>query len=335
MTPLEIAGLKVDPPWVLAPMAGHTHVAFRELVAHFGGCGLFFTEMLNSRALCAHDPRRDPYCLVGVRDRPLAAQVAGNDPEKIRRAYQRLQAMGSFDLFDFNLGCPRGAVQRYGWGARLLNRMDLCREILTASRSVLKRPFGVKMRTPDRSDPGVWDRWLEMLHHARVDALVVHPRLPQDLFKRPARWEEIACVVRRTSLPVVGNGDIFSPQDALRMMERTGCRAVMVGRAALMRPWIFRDIHAYAQGGVLPPAPEPVEVIRLYWDLLQQWLPETLHDNRLRLFFFWLCQNFPYGTHYFGQIRRQKTPKEMVRRACVLLASEKFPHYPLRPLNSY
>ncbi|MBZ4658455.1 MAG: dihydrouridine synthase DuS, partial [Desulfacinum sp.] len=118
MAPLEIAGLRIDPPFVLAPMAGLTHAAFRELVAHYGGCGLFYTEMLNSRALCAHDPARDAYCLTGSRDRPLAAQVAGNEPEKIRRAFQRLQATGRYDLFDFNLGCPRGAIQRYGWGAR-------------------------------------------------------------------------------------------------------------------------------------------------------------------------------------------------------------------------
>lgn len=331
---MEIAGLRIDPPFVLAPMAGLTHAAFRELVAHYGGCGLFYTEMLNSRALCAHDPARDAYCLTGSRDRPLAAQVAGNEPEKIRRAFQRLQATGRYDLFDFNLGCPRGAIQRYGWGARLLARIDLCRQILHKSRKVLEKPFMVKMRTPGRGDEGLWHRWVEILEQAGVDGVTLHPRTPQDLFKRPARWEEIGFLARHTRLPVVGNGDVFSPHDALRMMERTGCRAVMVGRAAVMRPWIFRDMASCLQGGTVLPAPDPVEVVDLYWALVQQRLPEKLHEDRVRLFLFWLCQNFPYGVHYFNRIRRRKTPSAMVEKARELLAKEKFPGYPVHPLMS-
>lgn len=241
---VKIGALTLPTPFILAPMADLTHAAFRDLVAEWGGCGLYYTEMLNARIVASSDPARDAYCAVGTKDMPRAAQLVGDYPGVVAKAFQKLQALGRFELFDLNLGCSRGVPARFGWGAALLNRPDRVHEILREAQGVLRGSLVVKMRIPEGEGDGL-EVWAERLGRWDVDAVVLHARTRQDLFKRPARWEAIKRFKSVYSKPVIGNGDVFSPEDALRMMDETGCDAVMIGRAALMSPWIFADLSHY------------------------------------------------------------------------------------------
>ncbi len=312
-------------------MAGLTHAALRELVASYGGCGLFFTEMLNVRAIVFQNPEKDPYLIRGENDRPLLAQLVGREPDLFARALRRLEALFDFDGYDINLGCTRGAIQRYGWGAALLKEPRLCAEIVTAVKENTTRPVSVKLRSPDHNKESLL-RLVEKLMAAGISFLTLHPRSPQDGFRRPARWEEIKWLKEAfPELTVIGNGDVFSPQEAKRMLSENGCDGVMIGRAALLRPWIFRDITLYLQGETLPPAPPGLEAPERFLRLLEKFLPPELQEKRFELWLFWFLQNFPYGLHYFGRLKKQKGLAAKLALLKTLLAGEKIGPYPARP----
>jgi len=311
-------------------MADLTHAGFRDLVARWGGCGLFYTEMLNARIVASSDPAKDPYCAAGVHDTPRACQLVGDNPETLAEAFRRLQKLGRFQVYDVNLGCSRGMPARHGWGAALLQRPAQVRKMLTEIRNVVHGPLWVKMRIPD-GDEAALEQWAEMLQDCGVDAVVLHARYAQDLFKRPARWQVLARFKALCRQPVIGNGDIFSPQDAVRMMAVTGCDAVMIGRAALMRPWIFSDLAHYVQTGALPRPPGVGEVVCEYAGILAERYEEPEAARRLRLFAFWICQNFPYGAYYFQSACRQQTFWAMVEALRTFLNREPLPAYPVRP----
>lgn len=331
--PLHISGISINPPLILAPMAGLSHAAFRELVASFGGCGLFLTEMLNSRIVATQKLESDPYLIRGERDRPLFAQVAGNDPQRVALAFERLQDRGWFDGFDLNMACPRGVIQRFGWGVALMGDMEKAREVLRAARRTVKGPLTVKIRSGPEHDLPYLKEFCRMLEGEGADALVLHPRSARDRFGHPARWEEIREVKETASIPVIGNGDVFGPQDALKMVEETGCDGVMVGRAALLRPWIFRDIVAVMQGKGIPPAPSPAEVIERFFRYLEAFSPPELRRKRLLLFSFWFLQNFPFGLYYYRKLQKEDDSKDIFRVLKEMLEKEDAPYsYPARPI---
>ncbi len=329
--PLKLRDLKVDPPLVLAPMADYSHAAFRALVAHFGGCGLFFTEMLNSRIVSTQNPSKDPYLIRGSDDRPLSAQIGGRDPKRIGLAIERIEGM--FDAFDVNMGCARGVVQRFRWGVWLMDEPELAREILREARKATGKPLTVKIRS------GLMDHNLDrlkafckMLEQEGADALIFHPRSGKDGFKRPARWEEIAQVKGAIGIPVIGNGDVSGPNDALRMFEETGCDGVMIGRAALIRPWIFRDTASVLTGGEIPPPPDPLLVLENYFGLLLDLCPHQWHLEKFMGFCFWFFQNWDFALYMWGKVRKERDLEGALRRALELVreAGPMRP-YPIRP----
>lgn len=328
---LKIADLQVEPPLVLAPMASHTHAAFRELVAHFGGCGLFFTEMLNSRIVATQSLCRDPYLMRAERDRPLVAQMAGRDPDYIARALERIQ--GRFEAYDINMGCARGVIQRYRWGVWLMEDKELAAQVVRRAREVVRGPLTVKVRSGvHRADPEYLKGFCLMLEAEGVDAISLHARTAKEGLKRPARWEEIGALKAVLSIPVIGNGDVFGPEEALRMFAETGCDGVMIGRAALIRPWIFRDLAAALRGEGMPPPPDPLEVVDVFYTALQRHCPEELRVERLLDFCFWFLQNWSFALHYWREVRRARGLEEMLDRLRMLLREAGPPRpYPVRP----
>ncbi len=329
---MSISIFEVEKPLLsLAPMAGLTHAAFRELVALYGGCNLYFTEMLNVRAVVFQNPRKDPYLICGERDHPLFAQLVGRDPELFARAVNRLEGLFSFEGYDLNFGCARGAIQRYGWGAALLGEPELCVEIVLAVKENTSRPVSVKLRSPDHHRENLLSL-TEKLLQAGVSFVTLHPRAPKDGFKRPARWEEIRWLKEAfPELPVIGNGDVFSPQEARKLLSECGCEGVMIGRAALLRPWIFRDTARFLDEGVIPVAPPPVEAPERLARLIEKYLPEELREKRFELWLFWYLQNFRYGVHYFGLIKKEKGLAAKLALLKKLLKEERLDPYPARP----
>ncbi len=321
----------MDTRLVLAPMAGITHRAFRELIAFFGGCSLFYTEMLNSRIVATQNILNDPYCLAGDNDRPLVAQVAGNDPDRVVSSFERLKQMEVFHGFDLNLGCSKSAIRKHGWGSALMEDPARVNIIITEIRKRFNEPFSVKIRYPSSSSP--WDirKWAELFETSGIDKIVIHARTPDELFRRPAKWERIKELKSMVSIPVIGNGDIFSPYDAERMITETGCDGVMIGRSAIMRPWIFRDIESYLRTGTVPDPPEPSYVIELYVDFLIKYLPRNMWKIRFINFALWFCQNFKFGLFYLRNTLKERDFPQMGYRLMEQLKDKSIPPYPCTP----
>ncbi|AEH45419.1 dihydrouridine synthase DuS [Thermodesulfatator indicus DSM 15286] len=316
---------------LLAPMAGLTHAAFRELVASYGKPDFFFTEMLNVRAIVYQNPEKDPYLITAEKDKPLIAQLAGKDPALFRKAVKHLEKLNLFAGYDLNFGCARGAIQRYGWGVSLMKKPSLCAEIVAAVKEVTTKPISAKIRSGFEHNPDKLLHFAQTIVAAGIEFITLHPRTAEEGFKRPARWEEIKLLVENLSIPIIGNGDIFSPEDAQKLFETTGCQGVMIGRAALLRPWIFRDIKKFFQNKEIINPPSPTDAPSKHWSLIEKLLPKKLQEKRFELWLFWYLQNFPFGLHYFRQVKKEKNLEKKLNLLKELLTAEKIKPYPAKP----
>ncbi len=317
----------------LAPMDGLTHVAFRRLVAHYGAPDFFYTEMVSVRAVVFQPPERDPYLWHTEVDRPLILQLAGREPELFQEAIRILDERFDFHGYDLNFGCTRGRARRQGWGATLLSEPDLARRIARAARRATRKPLSAKLRSAPEHDLKKLLSFAEGLLSEGVETLILHPRAPEEGFRRPPRWEEIRELKQVTGARIIGNGDVFSPEDAARMLSATGCDGVMIGRAALLRPWIFRDVRAFLKGESSPAPPHPLEATTILAKNLE-FLPEEWREKRFSLWLFWYLQNFPFGLYYFGQVQKAQGISAKITLLEKLLSREKIPPYPARILQN-
>ena len=239
--PLQIGGHVIENRLALAPMAGLGHLAFRDRVRAFGGCGLLFMEMLSARAVPTENPERSE-CFrwrEAERDR-LVAQIVGSEPEVMATAARRIESLGLFGV-DINFGCSASGICKRGWGAALLKTPDAALRIVDAVRNAVSIPVSVKFRTGWQPDPEPAVRLARKFEAAGCDFLTFHPRISPDKRSRPPRWDHIRLVTDAVSIPVYGNGNLFTEEDALRMLDATGCDGLSVGRMAIARPWIFAE----------------------------------------------------------------------------------------------
>jgi nifR3 family TIM-barrel protein len=245
--------VEIAPATVLAPMAGVTDTVFRRFVRGLGGCGLIMTEFTSSHGVVASSVRRKPtrtfdYLVFEPDEHPISAQLFGADPDVMANAARVCQDLG-FDIVDINLGCPVKKVVRCNGGSGLLRDLPLVERILRAVRAAITIPLTLKFRA------GWNDRELVSVPLARIaedcglDAIALHPRTREQGYSGKADWDRIAAVKAAVRIPVIGNGDVISPEDAFRMVHETGCDAVMIGRAASYNPWIFRQIDQYSGNG--------------------------------------------------------------------------------------
>ncbi len=250
---MKIGNLTLAGKAALAPMAGVTDQPFRELCVSFGAAYVV-TEMVSSKGLQFQDRKSGELMAVSQGERPAAIQLFGDDPQ-IMAAAARKALLHHPDVIDINMGCPAPKVSCTGSGSALMKRPGLCGEIVAAVKQAVDIPVTVKIRKG-------WDKHsvnavevAKICADAGADAIAVHGRTREDMYAPPADWEIIRQVKEAVDVPVIGNGDIFSAEDAVRMLEETGCDLVMVGRGALGNPWIFAQINAYCapEYRILPP----------------------------------------------------------------------------------
>lgn len=261
--PFSIGPLRIDPPILQAPMAGYTNFAFRQMVREYGGVGLLATEMVNAesfvwmdRTQCLHPDR-----LWGVKQepRPLAVQMWDNDPDRLAEVGARLAQEYQVSVVDLNFGCPvKSVTQRAHSGSYLLSQPErIGRIIEKVVRACEPTPVTAKMRL------GCTQKTMNAVEVARVvedsgaAALTVHGRTAADMFRGRANWDRIAEIkphLRR--IPLIGNGDLKTPADAVNALQKYGVDGVMIARACLGRPWMFRQIQAMLQGLPAPPDPD-------------------------------------------------------------------------------
>jgi nifR3 family TIM-barrel protein len=236
-----IRNVAIAPACVLAPMAGVTDTIFRRMIRGLGGCGLIMTEFTSAAGVARNIPRTLQYLHFEPDEHPITAQLFGADADALAEAARTVEELG-FDIVDINLGCPAKKVVKCG-GSGLLRDLRELERILRTVRAAVRMPLTIKIRSGWDEKNIVAAEVARMAESVGVEAIAVHPRTRLQGYAGRADWTLIAAVKQAVGIPVIGNGDIQVPADALRMRNDTGCDAIMIGRAAAANPWIFRQIQ--------------------------------------------------------------------------------------------
>jgi len=261
MRPLSIGGIPVWPPLLLAPMAGATDSVLRVLCKR-QSAGLVCTELTSSHGLYHGNEKSYRYLRWTEEERPISAQIFGAEPHVMEEAARVVSAAGP-DLIDINMGCWVPKVARTGAGAALMKDLSLAAAVMAAVVKGSSVPVTVKTRMGWDGGCGSAVEVARIAEDVGIAAIAIHGRYARQGFEGRADWRPIAEVREAVSIPVIGNGDVRQPQDAARMLAETGCDGVMIGRAALGDPWVFRRTLTYLETGVLEPEPEPEERLEM------------------------------------------------------------------------
>jgi nifR3 family TIM-barrel protein len=300
--PLSFGPYAVDPPVVLAPMAGITNVAFRQLCRE-QGAGIYVCEMITTQALVARNPKTYRMIEFGEQEKPRSLQLYGVDPATVRKATEMVVRENLADHVDANFGCSVKKVTRRGGGSALPWKRQLFRQIVRAMVEPAREagiPVTIKMRKGIDEDHLTYIEAGQIAQEEGVTAVALHARTGEQRYSGEADWEAIARLKQALDIPVLGNGDIWEADDALRMMRETGCDGVVIGRGCLGRPWLFRDLaNAFAGSNerAMPTLGEVASVMRRHAELLVRWLDDEREGvTGFRKHVAWYLKGFPVGT---------------------------------------
>ena len=300
--PLKIGDLQLDTPFVLAPLAGITDKAMRSLCAK-QGASLVYTEMVSGKGRWYGDRKSRKLLEIGEGEGLVAYQLFGSDPEIMAHAVKDLKDEKN-PLVDLNVGCPVPKVVKNGEGSALLKKLDLLHDVVEAMVKNAGKPVTAKIRMGFERGTNTAVETAKVLESAGVAAVAVHGRTREQFYEGKADWDVIGEVKAAVSVPVIGNGDVMSGQDAIDMMERTGCDGVMMARGALGNPWIFRDATALWKGEELPEAPTDEERIKMlikHLDLIIEDKGERIAVREIRKHVGWYIK----GMHGAAAFRRE------------------------------
>jgi tRNA-dihydrouridine synthase B len=293
---LRYGPVPIDPPLILAPMAGVTDRDFRLIVRRIGGVGLVSMEFISSKAIVHGNQRTLDLMHYAEEERPLAIQIYGSDPATMAEAARVVEELGA-DVCDINMGCPANKVLKGCAGAALMGDAELAESIVKTVRKAISIPLTVKFRL---GLDGCRQNYLELGRICEANgahAVAMHARTARQMFSGEADWSHIARLKETLSIPVIGNGDVATPEDALRMLAQTGCDGVMIGRAATKNPWLFRQIEARLSGGAVaePTLEDRRDLVLSHFRLVAEREPSKYAMHKLRKFTGWYTWGLPHG----------------------------------------
>ena len=299
---LSYGPVPIEPPLILAPMAGITDRHFRKIIKRVGGAGLVSMEFISSEGITRGNERTLNMMAFADEERPLAIQIYGSRPENMAAAAEVVQEIGA-DVCDINMGCPANKILKGCSGAALMGDLRLAERIIVQARRALAIPLTVKFRA------GLSEDRLNYLELGRiceangVQAVTLHPRTAKQFYTGQADWDRIARLKETLSIPVVGNGDVTTPGQAVEMLRRTGCDAVMIGRGSMLNPWIFRQAAEMLSGRPLsePTIADRRDLIRFHFELLRREEDGKSAIHKMRKFTGW----YTHGLRN-GKVLRQK-----------------------------
>ncbi len=309
---LQIGPLHLPNPLLLAPMAGISNLPFRLLAREYG-CALAFSEMISAEGLLRQPQKSARFLKTCLEDKPWGVQIFGSRPEVMATAAKILAARG-VDVLNINMGCPVKRVVQAGGGAALLKDLSLAKQILHAVRKAISIPLTLKIRLG-------WDEknknYLEVAKIAEgegVDCLIIHGRTRSQGYNIKADWQAIGEAQTRVSIPVIGNGDLLTPQDVIKFFKETGCAGAMIGRGALGNPWIFQKILAIAKGENTPDPSlaERENIIKRHLQMLVDWRGEAQGVKEFRKHLIWYTRGLPENRSFRVELAKWQTKAEVL-----------------------
>ena len=312
----NIGNVEIKNKIVLAPMAGISNTAYRQIIKEMGA-GLIFAEMVSDKALVYGSEKTFDLLKMSDMERPIAQQIFGSDVSSFVQAAKLVENMMHPDIIDINMGCPvpKVAIKSQA-GSALLKNPEKIREIVKAVVEAVKVPVTVKIRSgwDEKSINAV--EVAKVIEEAGASAITVHGRTRAQGYSGKADWNIIKKVKEAVKIPVIGNGDVTSAEKAIEMLEYTGCDAVMIGRGVLGNPWLIKECVMYLETGVIPPRPtneEKIEMLKRHYQLLVQSTSEKQAILEIRSHALWYVKGMPKSAYIKNEICKTKNSEDLFK----------------------